>query len=86
MRAIATVSSARSRAVVAPMNGLSECLSRLYTTCRWRFGTGTSTGSQMMPPERCMDADRCASLWNACRSSSVLYRRRLSKSSTNGEP
>jgi hypothetical protein len=60
--AMATVSSARSLAVTEPMNGLSECFRQLWTVCRWRFGTGTSTGSQVMPPDMCRAGIMWASL------------------------
>lgn len=50
MRASSTLSAARDPAVTEPMNGLSLYFRCEYTMSRWRLLTGTSTGSQTVPP------------------------------------
>ena len=50
-RAMATESSARSAEVTPPMNGLVDQRRCAYTMSRCRLLTGTSTGSQTVPPE-----------------------------------
>jgi len=69
--AMRTASSARSGAVTGPMNGMSEWRIALAVMCRWRLGTGTSTGSQVTEPVLCSAGASQASLWNRCRSSRV---------------
>ena len=51
MRASSTLSDARSPAVTEPMNALSLQRRWAYTMSRCRLLTGTSTGSQTVPPE-----------------------------------
>ena len=51
IRAISTVSCARSGCVTEPMNGLSEYRMCAYTMSKCRLFTGRSTGSHTVPPE-----------------------------------
>ena len=51
MRAMLTLSCARSPNVTEPMKPLSLYLMWAYTMSRWRLLTGISTGSHTVPPE-----------------------------------
>ena len=53
---------------------------------RWRLFTGTSVGSQIVPPEWWNQGEDCASLMKFWKSSIVPKRRPLSRSITKGEP
>ena len=53
MRAISTESSQREISVIEPRKGLSDQRMWAYTMSRWRLLTGTSQGSQVVPPEWC---------------------------------
>ena len=70
MRAISTESRARSGIVTEPMNAWSLYLMWLYTMSRWRLLTGTSTGSQIVPPEWCSHGVAWVSLMKFWKSSS----------------
>ncbi len=53
---------------------------------RCRSGTGMSTGSTTVPPERCMWGLAYANFTKFLKSSIVAYRRPSSMSNTNGDP
>ena len=53
------------------MKPRSEYLMWLYTMSRWRLFTGTSTGSQIVPPEWCSQGDDWASFTRLRKSSIV---------------
>ena len=50
---MAMESSARDGWVTDPIGALSLQRRWAYTMSRWRFVTGTSTGSHTVPPEWC---------------------------------
>jgi hypothetical protein len=56
------------------------------TMSRWRLFTGTSVGSQIVPPEWCSQGDDCASFMKLRKSSIVPKRRPRSRSITKGLP
>ena len=53
---------------------------------RWRLLTGTSTGSQTVPPEWCSHGVAYVSFTNRSKSASDAYRRPSASERTNGDP
>ena len=86
MRHMSMLSSDRLSAVTDPMNPRSDSVICASTISRCRLLTGTSVGSQIVPPEWWKLGLDCASLMKLWKSSSVPNRRPRSRSITNGEP
>ena len=79
------VSSLAVRDIGMPLKILSECTISASVWTRWRESSGTSSGSQMLPPGVSSSGCICASLMKLTRSASVPSRR-SSPIRTNGGP
>ena len=82
---IAIVSAAFGPEVTEPMYGLSVSVWSASTMSRWRESSGTSFGSQIVPPAESSWGNACESRQKFSKSA-IVASRRTSPSRTNGGP
>ena len=82
---IATVSAALGPDVTEPMYGLSDSVISALTMSRWRESSGTSLGSQIVPPGESSSSKLCESRTKFSKSA-IVASRRMSPSRANGGP